>query len=130
MAEDAVAAIADLSGETGMVVSLLNLVSGTFSEAVPLTIPALDSMELSGESLPVALEVRMRLTSKALLPEVRLFRDIDLVELLPGTADSGVADDDKEVELALMWPPSKCWSMLLVVKSSDNELEYLSMEFV
>ena len=62
MVEDAVAAVADLRGKTGMVVSLLNVVSGTFPEDVPLAVPLLDSMELVGESLLVALEVSVRLT--------------------------------------------------------------------
>lgn len=44
MVEDAVTAVADLRGETGMIVSLLNLASGVFSDDVRLAIPALDSM--------------------------------------------------------------------------------------
>lgn len=100
--EDAVAAVAVWRGKTGMVVSLLNAVSGTISEDVPLAIPALDVVELFGESLLVSLEVSVRLTSKPLLPEVSLFGDVDLVKLPSGTADPVGADDDKEVELTLM----------------------------
>lgn len=102
MVEDAVAAVADLRDKTGSVVSLLTVVSGTFWEDVPLAIPTLDSVGLVGEFLLVVLEVSVRLTAKPLLPEVRLFRDVDLVKLPSVTADPVGADDNKTVELTLM----------------------------
>lgn len=115
MVEDAVTAVADLRGETGMIVSLLNLASGVFSDDVRLAIPALDSMGLVGESLLVVLEVRERLIVKRLLPDVTLFKDMDLVKLPFETADPVGVDNDKEVELTLVWPFSKCGSMLIIV---------------
>ena len=100
--EDAVAAVADLRGKSGMVVSLIDVVSGTISEDVPLVIPALDSVGPFGESLLVALEVSEGLTSKPFLPEVRLFMDVNLVELPSGTAEPVGADDNIEVKLAII----------------------------
>lgn len=63
----------------------------------------------------VVLEVRERLIVKRLLPDVTLFKDMDLVKLPFETADPVGVDNDKEVELTLVWPFSKCGSMLIIV---------------
>ena len=102
MVEDAVAAVANSRGEAGMVVSLLNVVSGISSEAVRVAIPAVDSMRLVGESLLELLVMSVRLIVGPLLPEVRPFRVIDLVKLPSGAAGPIRVDKNKEVELTLM----------------------------
>ena len=64
------------------------------------------------------------------LPEVRLSKDMDLVKLLSGTADSVAFDDNKELELTLMWPLCECWSTLFIEVSPVVELACLTVETV